>query len=380
MVAVHFFEMHKGWFASEMNSSYSLVDRTKPKRNANIELLRCILMFLIVFHHASFWGCWKGDCSQHLLIFLGTLAVMWHVDAFVAISGWFGVRFTWRKFFALWSQVAFYSILSILCVWHSGGQLNLKALSVNGGWFASAYFLLMLISPVLNAGVEGLVAKGKEAVISSWKILAIGIVLSSCPIFLITGVGCGASEAISVSLLVFVYASSRLARLTEARVKWKMIFLLMFSYLLLVGVGYMSIVYIFGSEQAFRWCIPRMVAYNLPWVWVLGISVVVFFAQNVHVSGFVARAACLCAPSMFAVYLLHHTTSFGPSLFVVPERLLAERTSIPPIVIVFLSSVFCFVACILIDLIRRLVFFWIGRTLHYSFFSKDREGCDAEHR
>lgn len=280
MVAVHFFEMHKGWFASEMNSSYSLVDRTKPKRNANIELLRCILMFLIVFHHASFWGCWKGDCSQHLLIFLGTLAVMWHVDAFVAISGWFGVRFTWRKFFALWSQVAFYSILSILCVWHSGGQLNLKALSVNGGWFASAYFLLMLISPVLNAGVEGLVAKGKEAVISSWKILAIGIVLSSCPIFLITGVGCGASEAISVSLLVFVYASSRLARLTEARVKWKMIFLLMFSYLLLVGVGYMSIVYIFGSEQAFRWCIPRMVAYNLPWVWVLGISVVVFFCAK----------------------------------------------------------------------------------------------------
>ena len=70
-------------------------------------------------------------------------------------------------------------------MWHSSGQLNLKALSVNGGWFVSAYFLLMLISPVLNAGVEGLVAKGKESVISSWKILAIGIVLSSCPIFLI---------------------------------------------------------------------------------------------------------------------------------------------------------------------------------------------------
>ena len=140
------------------------VEKLKSKRNASVELLRCFLMFLIVFHHCAYWGRWEGDGSQHVLIFLGSVACMWHVDAFVGISGWFGIKFTWKKFFSLWSQVVFYSALSAGWIAYSGGSVlkGLKAFAVRGGWFGAAYFFLMLMSPILNEAVESLAAKGRK--------------------------------------------------------------------------------------------------------------------------------------------------------------------------------------------------------------------------
>lgn len=130
------------------------------KRNPNIEVFRCLLMFLIVLHHCAYCGYFKKDDSQWLMLILYTGFTMWHVDGFIAISGWFGVRFSWKKFAALWGEMAFYTLLSFFWTWGVGGSFSLKSLIVNGGWFGGTYLMFMFFAPLLNEAIESAVVHG----------------------------------------------------------------------------------------------------------------------------------------------------------------------------------------------------------------------------
>lgn len=235
---------------------------SKIRRNASVELLRCLLMFLIVFHHSAYWGLWRGDGSQHLLLLVGTAAIMWHVDAFVAISGWFGIKFTWTKFFNLWVQVAFYSVLNIL--WKAGQshwQLTARDWCVGGGWFTAAYFLLMLISPVLNNAIENIFKKSRQEALLTLKILAIGIALSASPFFLISGVGTG--ESCTIVLLTFVYVATGIFKRLGVGVNFRALVVAIALYLLVIGVMYTGIV-VFFAQDGHYYRVLRIVSISIP--------------------------------------------------------------------------------------------------------------------
>ena len=109
----------------------------KMTRNPAIELLRCILMFCIVLHHCAYHGYWRGDESQRVLIFGFTGLLAWHVDGFVAISGLYGIKFSWRKFLRLWGMCAFATGLSVLFSLKTGIGWRPSLLVVNGGWLCA---------------------------------------------------------------------------------------------------------------------------------------------------------------------------------------------------------------------------------------------------
>lgn len=135
------------------------------QREQSIELLRIVLMTLIVFGHILGHGL--GDTKVELgerTVSLFPL-YFYHVDAFVFISGYFGIHLKWKKFLLLISKMVVYSFVAIglavllkpeLKISMSDIIHNVYPISACDWWFMSEYLFLMLLSPIINAGMEKL--------------------------------------------------------------------------------------------------------------------------------------------------------------------------------------------------------------------------------
>ena len=142
----------------------------EQRRHSGFETMRILSMVMIVLMHgighgglgsaapqgsAAFWVYW-------LLFILARVST----NCFVMISGYY---LSERKgsvhagrLFRIGAQVWFYSMLTF-CIAVKAGAVSLSAVSLlrallpltsNGYWFASAYFLLYLSVPMLNAVVQ----------------------------------------------------------------------------------------------------------------------------------------------------------------------------------------------------------------------------------
>ena len=137
-------------------------------RNKNIELLRVISMFQIGILHAFSHGgalaaCKFGTVEYAVLFFIEALC-MSSVNVFVLISGYFLSDGTVKisRIIHLCVQVMTYSIMNVLLfkiVVH--GNLDLKELikamtPLSSGvyWFASAYAIMLILSPVFNLAIR----------------------------------------------------------------------------------------------------------------------------------------------------------------------------------------------------------------------------------
>lgn len=119
------------------------------KRDIGIELYRCLLALGIVFIHVI------GQYSSSYYWLSSSL--MWCVDGFVFISGYFGIRFSAKKFIRLVVDVLIILTMSAGVIGViSGGWVGLsgvwKGLLFN--WFIISYLVLMLCAPLVNAALE----------------------------------------------------------------------------------------------------------------------------------------------------------------------------------------------------------------------------------
>lgn len=134
-------------------------------RHSNFELLRIVAMAMIVAHHFVVHVLWPAQIASG-----GSLAAVAGINAlflggvnlFVMISGFFGIRLTWRSLLNLWLFVGFYLLVTRAgfhyyalhhalpgITWRSA-LLPFAMFSRSGYWFINYYFVLMLFSPLLN--------------------------------------------------------------------------------------------------------------------------------------------------------------------------------------------------------------------------------------
>lgn len=149
----------------------SAVNASGKTRQSNIELLRIIIMIGIVAHHFSVHGGY--DFSTETV----TLNRIWiqfielggkiGVNIFALISGYFLISsnsIKIEKVLKLMMQILTYSVFFFLLFGVlKNGSLNVRELikacfpiTFSQWWFASAYFMLFLISPYLNRFLESL--------------------------------------------------------------------------------------------------------------------------------------------------------------------------------------------------------------------------------
>lgn len=134
-------------------------------RASNIELLRIVSMMLIMVLHfivhvlkndapvgTTEWALWNAN---KVLTISAT-------SIFVLISGYWGIRFNFRKVLSLYLQCFIWGLLGyVLYVLCSGDSLKISTLlgrlfafTHNKMWFVNTYLELLFLAPLLNAAID----------------------------------------------------------------------------------------------------------------------------------------------------------------------------------------------------------------------------------
>ena len=134
-------------------------------RESNIELLRIIAMMMVLLLHAN--GAIgpftqlsdAGNGVEEFIRLFMEIACVVSVNAFIMISGWFGIKPSVKGICSLFFQLFFYG-LAIALVYYISGKTPVSpketALSCLGitYWFIPAYVILYILSPFLNSFLD----------------------------------------------------------------------------------------------------------------------------------------------------------------------------------------------------------------------------------
>ncbi len=215
------------------------------------------------------------------------------VNCFTMISGYFGIRLRAKGVASFLFQCLFYSVgIYSACMIVRPQQTSFGewmeswlVLSQTDLWYVPAYFCLMLLSPILNAGIDAL---GKQK---------FGITLS---LFALFTFWCGwwwdgkfNPTGYTAMQLILMYMIARYFRLHVSPGFLK-------SHRLMWGAGFT--LFTAGIFLTSLWLpYEKAFAYNAPLVVLATISLFCFFTTFSFKSRFVNYAA----KSAFAVYLIH---------------------------------------------------------------------------
>lgn len=308
----------------------------KALRDMQIELYRILMMFGICLFRAV------NSCGHNDLRVSSNL--LFCVDTFAFLSGWFGVRFSWKKVLRLYGMGLYAAVVVAGAAIVTGGcERTVSAIAAimvscfKGWWFLHAYAVLMafaaLVEPVFHSFAERKDVRGVLSVAS--PILAVVFVWSFAGELppLKGWVPCSSGLTAHSGVTLFgVYVVGRLCRLFGLvdRIKiwqWALIFVAM--------------------------CIivpERFGFYDSPFVLLMALaSFYVFTSINIKAGMKVVR---FIAPSCFSIYLLH-ANEVGLGVMEMLENRVAGVSVIGVGIVV--SALAIFVGTILLDLPRRAI-------------------------
>lgn len=327
---------------------------TRGPRDGRFELLRILAMFFVLTVHADYAAldqptsamAWNAPLATWVRVAIEMLAIV-SVNIFVLISGWFGIRATWKGFWKLIFQVWFISVIVYLTMvsigqlpfaWQDLWRANFTVW-FEEQWFVLSYIILFLLSPVLNAFVE----KASRRELGD---LVVGFyVLQTVSSFLMRSEQWAHGySAISFVGLYFLARWLRLygRELVERRwVAWAMILV---PWALDTVVDFYAIRAV-NSEVTMRW-----LQYSNPFIVIQSAGFLLLFAG---LRPFVNRVVNVLSGGAFAVYLLN----MNPWLYIhfktYLRGLYARTQGIDCLGKFFLFLVGFFLGAVLVDFIRQ---------------------------
>lgn len=350
--------------------------REYVSRESNIELMRLICMFMILVHHVICHCVYsvdilynrEGETSNVLLfhMFVNSLCYV-GVNCFILISGYFGIKFKLKGLLSLYFTCIFYSIIRhyIACCYEQIPftfeciKNSIFVFSHNNyWWFVNCYFVLYLLSPLLNKALNCFSKKEYHV------ILCLLIFLN---IYMGFVWGKYNQNGYTVPQFIFVYTIGRYIGkyVSHDWINSKR----NFSFIL-----YISCVFIFwliASVDRVQ-SVPfwRSLPYNNPFL-IVGAIELLLFMLSFH---FKSNAINIIASSAFSIYLLQDISLmkqqigsmieyFDPE----PNHSLTYGGGILLITVVY-AIIFILIS-IIIDQIRKLSYIPI-RQLAYKFLEK----------
>lgn len=163
----------------------------KKTRNSAIELVRLLAMFMIVYYHLILFFVEPVDTNP----IYKAIQIPLHIGVilFVLISGYFGIRPSFRGFLKILCIVAVYFLpLRLWYVYNMnmGGMAMLDSfhvLSKTPYWFVRTYLCLYLVSPLLNKCLKDISTRERIYYLFSFSVIAVYLGLLQCDISLIDG-------------------------------------------------------------------------------------------------------------------------------------------------------------------------------------------------
>lgn len=305
-------------------------------RNASLDVYRCFLMFGICLLHAIAQGernvAWAANCLS------------WCVPAFVFISGWYGIRFSFLKLLKLYG-ISFYcaaifvGVDMLICTGGGEGCVVFRRIwaIATGQWFLNAYAVLMCFAPMLNKAVE-YSTKEFWNVFGPFLFVAFGwSFATTLPVLPRWVPQTPGLTSYSFLTLLGVYAVARFMRVAD----FKLPKLPRFVWMIVVGVCLVL------SSIGFN-------DYNSPVAICIATLTFVWF-KGLKMPEWLGRVCVWLGPSMFSIYLLHsHTASFA-YMQKLEDCLLGAN--LPLALMYAVTAVVVFLLCVVADLPRRLIRF-----------------------
>lgn len=273
----------------------SLINR--KERESNIELLRIISILMVVLIHmdGAALGLPNGSPDNLNLRAAWQLSVQSAlcigVNCFTLISGYFGIKLRWQSIFSFLFQCVFYAVIiaSAACLMKPekfGIVFWLESwlvLTHTDLWYVPAYFMLMILSPIINGGMKSLTRRQNMVMVSAFVIFNVWAGWLRGGKFNPTGY--------TSIQLIMVYMIGQLVALynrPQARISMACgVFYMITTALIFISTLFIS------NDRAF--------AYNSPLVLLSSVSFFYIFL------GFKLQSRTInyIAKSAFAVYLVH---------------------------------------------------------------------------
>lgn len=320
-------------------------------RQSNFELLRIVSMLMVLAVHidgASLGlpeplGC-VADLTARDWWRLGveSIAII-GVNCFTLISGYFGIRLTRKGMVRFLSECLIYSVgLYVVALAAKPAGFSLGAL-INSAlilthtdlWYVPAYFILMLLAPLINAGVEKLTRR---------QLTELTLLLTALTVW------CGwwwggkfNPTGYTPLQLVYVYVIGRWIRLyapdvRSARAVWSAAWAASVAMILVSALWLPSL-------KAF--------AYNSPFVLLATVSLFMLF----RTVSFTSRTVNWLASSAFAVYLIHKTPVVWGGVMRPTVVKLWTALSLPEFTLAAIALMTgIYLACAIVDSLRRKAF------------------------
>lgn len=299
-------------------------------RDGAVELLRVLLVFGICLLHS--FGQSAVKCR------MGEQVLLWVVDAFVFISGWYGIRFSWQKCIRLLLLGAYTTVLSgsLLSYYMRTPLIPVLRMIWSDIWFLHGYLFLMLFSPALNFVVSHVTRKDATGVFIPFFVLFFGwgFGLRIPYVGKVCGQIAGLTDFSGLTLVcVYVFAALCRRARVEDRLSATCLWMIAFGCLVISSIG-------FGF-------------YLSPFAVGLAMSVFFLFKRVTIRSSCGLNVLSLAGPSLFSVYLLHAHRPLFSLLPRFQEWLIGFGCPVWSTYLVIAGMVF--LCGVIIDLPRRVV-------------------------
>lgn len=319
-------------------------------RQASVELLRGVLMLMIVLVHLTGNGVLKSDApiafTEPNWLWANLIDAICYpaVNTFVLISGYFGIKLSLGRVLKLDVPVIIYSVVLFILfgkIGLGGAISSFFPIITKKYWFLTAYFLLMLASPFLNAFINSR-NQGQLKVLLLWSLFLIVIIPSFSPFKLSESRG---MDVINFSVLYMLGRSLTLLNVNLSKTKSMLLYVvstfIAFSLTVLFA-------YKFGINNGWK---SMFYAYNNVLVYLQAIGLFFLFKQ-IKIKDKVGKVINWLAPSFFFVYIIHSCPAIGDKLYVWLSS--AEYYFSYMFVIHTIGWAFIvFFTCILIDILFR---------------------------
>ncbi len=368
---------------------------TAKKRNPSVELLRVIAMLMILtLHFNSRTGTLLhlGVPATGVNIFatLTESIAITGVNAYVIISGYFLSKGKAKpsRLFQLICQVYFYTILISLAMMAVGTYVvsfdssayklveYIFPISSEHYWFVTAYVIMFVFSPVMNAAVEKLTRKQLKAVILG-LLTWFCFIKSVVPVLFPTDhFGYEYGWFLCLYLIAAYIRKYDVVLFYNAR-NSAMVFLASVAVIFTMSVSLHHINLTHGGFAHFS-----EVPFNLNFFFTLTGSLGLFsFFRFIRMrENAVAKVVRVLGPMTFGVYLLHMHVEIRDRWVEWIANVIGEipMDSVPGFAIhYFATIILMFMAGIFVDFICKMVFEFVGRVMHDTWlFKKIRQGAE----
>lgn len=304
-------------------------------RDAGVDVFRALLMLSIcVLHSVQQSPVPCGKLSNVLLC---------AVDGFVMISGWFGIRFSWRKLLLLYVQAAYASVVVVLVALWRGclddastlGIIGYGLRLIAGCWFLNAYAVLMILAPLVDRVIED----GKIGYCVPLLIMVFGWgYLTNCQYMISWLPADPVFSQYSGMTLLGVYVAARLLKKFGSKLP-------MWRFLVTATLACIAVVFGLGNHNS---------VFTVLLAWAAFVMFGRLYARFPHGGG-IGKLAMFLQPSLFVVYVMH-TNDCGFGLMQELHSWLSTHSVHFALAWVVVGSV-AFVVTIVLDMPRRLVKF-----------------------